>query len=249
MPKPAFVPEGARTARSASASAPSLDTNRIAARAPGCRLTQADGGRWSADRLLGLSRSQGRTRRATACQRAGPPVSWATTACRDRGQADRSSAGRRLRPRRARPCRRRSPPIWRRSRGRAGSSTPRRPFAGPKAVLAYLSRYTHRVAISNRRLIAAESRALCGQAFLRHQAFQRSEPMLIVMRAVVGSGVIRVGSTPRPACPLNLRSLLIAATIPASAQIRTEAALQTSAAHRLWSGSAGRDIAFLCLRP
>jgi Putative transposase/Transposase zinc-binding domain len=30
----------------------------------------------------------------------------------------------------------------------------KRPFAGPKAVLAYLSRYTHRVAISNTRLIA-----------------------------------------------------------------------------------------------
>ena len=29
----------------------------------------------------------------------------------------------------------------------------KRPFAGPKAVLAYLSRYTHRVAISNSRLI------------------------------------------------------------------------------------------------
>jgi hypothetical protein len=29
------------------------------------------------------------------------------------------------------------------------------PFAGPKAVLAYLSRYTHRVAISNSRLLAA----------------------------------------------------------------------------------------------
>jgi hypothetical protein len=28
------------------------------------------------------------------------------------------------------------------------------PFAGPQSVLAYLSRYTHRVAISNRRLIA-----------------------------------------------------------------------------------------------
>src|SRR3546814_17455871 len=28
------------------------------------------------------------------------------------------------------------------------------PFAGPEAVLAYLSRYTHRVAISNRRLLA-----------------------------------------------------------------------------------------------
>jgi len=33
----------------------------------------------------------------------------------------------------------------------------KRPFAGPKAVLAYLSRYTHRVAISNSRLIKADT--------------------------------------------------------------------------------------------
>ena len=33
----------------------------------------------------------------------------------------------------------------------------KRPFAGPKAVLAYLSRYTHRVAISNRRLIKVDA--------------------------------------------------------------------------------------------
>ena len=33
---------------------------------------------------------------------------------------------------------------------------PKRPFGGPRAVLAYLSRYTHRVAISNRRLIVAD---------------------------------------------------------------------------------------------
>ena len=32
----------------------------------------------------------------------------------------------------------------------------KRPFAGPAAVLAYLSRYTHRVAISNGRLIAMD---------------------------------------------------------------------------------------------
>ena len=32
----------------------------------------------------------------------------------------------------------------------------KRPFAGPQAVLAYLSRYTHRVAISNSRLVALE---------------------------------------------------------------------------------------------
>ena len=31
------------------------------------------------------------------------------------------------------------------------------PFAGPKAVLAYLSRYTHRVTISNGRLIRADA--------------------------------------------------------------------------------------------
>ena len=33
----------------------------------------------------------------------------------------------------------------------------KRPFAGPKAVLAYLSRYTHGVAISNSRLIKADA--------------------------------------------------------------------------------------------
>ncbi len=32
----------------------------------------------------------------------------------------------------------------------------KKPFGGPEAVLAYLSRYTHRVAISNRRLISAD---------------------------------------------------------------------------------------------
>ena len=36
----------------------------------------------------------------------------------------------------------------------------KRPFAGPRAVLAYLSRYTHRVAISNHRLIAADQRSV-----------------------------------------------------------------------------------------
>jgi hypothetical protein len=36
----------------------------------------------------------------------------------------------------------------------------KRPFAGPEAVLAYLSRYTHRVAISNNRLIACDQRGV-----------------------------------------------------------------------------------------
>jgi Putative transposase len=33
----------------------------------------------------------------------------------------------------------------------------KKPFGGPEAVLPYLARYTHRVAISNRRLIAADA--------------------------------------------------------------------------------------------
>src|ERR1700720_1931916 len=36
----------------------------------------------------------------------------------------------------------------------------KRPFAGPKAVLEYLSRYTHRVAISNQRLLAFDERGV-----------------------------------------------------------------------------------------
>ena len=36
----------------------------------------------------------------------------------------------------------------------------KRPFAGPEAVLAYLSRYTHRVAISNSRLITLDDRGV-----------------------------------------------------------------------------------------
>jgi hypothetical protein len=36
----------------------------------------------------------------------------------------------------------------------------KRPFGGPKAVLAYLARYTHRVAISNRRLLGVDARGV-----------------------------------------------------------------------------------------
>jgi Putative transposase/Transposase zinc-binding domain len=46
------------------------------------------------------------------------------------------------------------------------------PFAGPEAVLAYLSRYTHRVAISNRRLIGFDE---TGVAF-RYKNYRRNGP-------------------------------------------------------------------------
>ena len=44
------------------------------------------------------------------------------------------------------------------------------PFAGPEAVLAYLSRYTHRVAISNRRLISFDERGVT----FRYKDYRRS---------------------------------------------------------------------------
>jgi hypothetical protein len=53
-----------------------------------------------------------------------------------------------------------SPPFSPRCAKPSGSSYAKEPFAGPKAVLAYLSRYTHRVAISNRRLVAANEQGI-----------------------------------------------------------------------------------------
>jgi len=46
------------------------------------------------------------------------------------------------------------------------------PFAGPEAVLAYLSRYTHRVAISNRRLIAFDGNGVT----FRYKDYRRDGP-------------------------------------------------------------------------
>ena len=46
------------------------------------------------------------------------------------------------------------------------------PFAGPQAVLAYLSRYTHRIAISNRRLIAFDGNGVT----FRYKDYRRDGP-------------------------------------------------------------------------
>ena len=44
-----------------------------------------------------------------------------------------------------------------------GSSAYNNTVAGPEAVLAYLARYTHRVAISNSRLLALDARGAAGR--------------------------------------------------------------------------------------
>jgi hypothetical protein len=45
------------------------------------------------------------------------------------------------------------------------------PFAGPEAVLAYLARYTHRVAISNSRLIVLDERGVT----FRYKDYRRTD--------------------------------------------------------------------------
>ena len=46
----------------------------------------------------------------------------------------------------------------------------KRPFAGPQTVLAYLARYTHRVAISNSRLVGLDGRGVT----LRYKDYRRN---------------------------------------------------------------------------
>jgi len=61
------------------------------------------------------------------------------------------------------------------------------PFAGPEAVLAYLSRYTHRVAISNRRLIAFDA---TGVTF-HYKDYRRSGPERQQVMTLAGHEFIR----------------------------------------------------------
>ena len=63
----------------------------------------------------------------------------------------------------------------------------KRPFAGPKAVLAYLSRYTHRVAISNARLIAHEE---SGVTF-RYKDYREDGPARYKVMTLVAHEFIR----------------------------------------------------------
>ena len=64
----------------------------------------------------------------------------------------------------------------------------KRPFGGPEAVLAYLSRYTHRVAISNSRLLACDS---AGVAFKYKDYRAKGRARQKVMRLAKGEFIRR----------------------------------------------------------
>jgi hypothetical protein len=79
----------------------------------------------------------------------------------------------------------------------------KRPFAGPQAVLAYLSRYTHRVAIANSRLIALDTRGVTAQ--LGKLCSHRATSALPRPGAPQAIGICHVAfATPaasKPVCP------------------------------------------------
>ena len=77
----------------------------------------------------------------------------------------------------------------------------KRPFAGPAAVLAYLSRYTHRVAISNSRLVSMKGTSVCfrwkdyrakGRTRHKTMTLEASEFMRRFLLHVLPSGFHRI---------------------------------------------------------
>ena len=84
----------------------------------------------------------------------------------------------------------------------------KRPFAGPKAVLAYLSRYTHRVAISNSRLIRLDDNGVTfrwkdyrargkapGEAWIKPMTLTAGEFIRRFLLHVLPSGFHRIRQT------------------------------------------------------
>ena len=57
------------------------------------------------------------------------------------------------------------------------------PFAGPQQVLAYLARYTHRVAISNRRLVALDNDGQVSFRWKDYRASGRTKPKIMRVSA------------------------------------------------------------------
>ena len=103
------------------------------------------------------------------------------------------------------------------------------PFAGPEAVLAYLARYTHRVAISNSRLISLDERGVTfrykdyrrsGQARYRTMTLAADEFIRRFLLHVLPKGFHRIrhyGLLASPGCKTNIARAreLIAAPMPA----------------------------------
>jgi len=100
----------------------------------------------------------------------------------------------------------------------------KRPFAGPEAVLAYLSRYAHRVAISNSRLLAMDERGVTfrwkdyrakGRTRRKIMTLDADEFMRRFLLHVMPGGYHRIrhygllANSNRAACLARIRELLL----------------------------------------
>jgi Putative transposase len=109
----------------------------------------------------------------------------------------------------------------------------KRPFAGPQAVLAYLSRYTHRVAIANSRLLALDDHGVTfrwkdyraregakGRAWIKSMTLAADECIRRFLLHVLPDGFHRIrhdglfASRTRAANIARIRSLLAPAPSP-----------------------------------
>ena len=109
------------------------------------------------------------------------------------------------------------------------------PFAGPEAVLAYLARYTHRVAIANSRLIALDERGVTfrhkdyrrdGRARYRTMTLAADEFIRRFLLHVLPKGFHRIrhyGLLASPGCKANIARAreLIAAPMPLAEPLAT----------------------------
>ena len=126
----------------------------------------------------------------------------------------------------------------------------KRPFAGPKAVLAYLARYTHRVAISNARLLALDEAGVTfkwkdyrinGRERLKTMTLDPAEFIRRFLLHVLPSGFHRIrhyGLFDRNI--ERARQLLAVPEPPASERAKVDSETDTSSPTRLCPGCGGR---------
>jgi hypothetical protein len=123
----------------------------------------------------------------------------------------------------------------------------KRPFAGPQAVLAYLARYTHRVAIANSRLIAADDDGITFKwKDYRFEGRERFKTMTLAphefirrfLLHVLPKGFHRIrhyglfASAARKANIVRVRELLAAPEPPTALDATTKAAATPPTDHR-----------------
>ena len=122
----------------------------------------------------------------------------------------------------------------------------KRPFAGPQAVLAYLSRYTHRVAISNSRLLALDERGVSfrwndyrakGKTRYKIMTLSPQEFMRRFLLHVLPGGFHRIrhygflANGSRKAGLAAARELLLTTPVPAAATAAPKPSLPTLTPH------------------